>query len=214
MRYRHFIDFHKGITFVYILLLIWYFDAFNNQTIWVYLGLHGTYGILWVLKSRIFPDKSWDKKSSIAYGVLILFGLSMYWVSPWIIVSGYFYDITLDSIQSAPGWLISLSIFSFGLGVFLHFTSDMQKHTSLKLRSSALITEALFKKSRNMNYFGELLIYLSFASLSMHWIPFLILVIFILSVWVPNMKKKDKSLSRYDDFDEYKRKSNLFFPFF
>ena len=55
IKQKNFIDFHKGITFVYILFLIWYFDAFENQAIWIYLGLHGTYGILWVLKS--FP---WD----------------------------------------------------------------------------------------------------------------------------------------------------------
>ena len=96
MRHRHFIDFHKGITFVYILFLIWYFDAFENQVIWIYLGLHGTYGILWILKSKIFPDKSWDQKSSLGYGFLILFGLSMYWVSPLIIASEYFYDISSD----------------------------------------------------------------------------------------------------------------------
>lgn len=208
MKHRHFIDFHKGITFIYILFLIWYFDAYENQAIWIYLGLHGTYGILWVLKSRIFPDKSWNQKSSISYGVVILFGLSLYWVSPWIIASGYFYNIY------APGWLISLSIFFFGLGVFFHFSSDMQKHVYLKLRPSKLITEGLFQKSRNMNYFGELLIYLSFVLLSMHWIPLLILALFVLFVWIPNMKKKDNSLSRYDDFNEYKRKSNLFFPFF
>ncbi len=208
MRHRHFIDFHKGITFIYILFLIWYFDAYQNQAIWIYLGLHGTYGILWVLKSRIFPDKSWDKKSSISYGLVILFGLSLYWVSPWIIASGYFYNI------DTPGWLISLSIFFFGLGVFFHFSSDMQKYVYLKLRPSKLIREGLFQKSRNMNYFGELLIYLSFVLLSMHWIPLLILALFVLFVWIPNMKKKDNSLSRYDDFNEYKRKSNLFFPFF
>ena len=67
MKQKHFIDFHKGITFIYILALINYYDASSNITIWIYLGLHGTYGILWVLKSLIFPDKWEHYKSIIPY---------------------------------------------------------------------------------------------------------------------------------------------------
>ena len=209
MKHKHFIDFHKGITFLYILFLINFYNAFDNITIWVYLGLHGTYGMLWVLKSMIFPDKSWDEKASIGYGMLILVGLSMYWISPWIIVSGYFNE---GIMVEAPLILISSSIFLFGLGVFLHFSSDMQKYISLKINKGVLITENLFSRSRNINYFGELLIYLSFSILSLHWIPLLVLSLFILIVWIPNMIKKDKSLSRYENFDEYKNRSNMFWP--
>tara|TARA_B100001750_G_C15417749_1_gene551253 strand:- start:380 stop:1003 length:624 start_codon:yes stop_codon:yes gene_type:complete len=207
MKQKHFIDFHKGITFLYILILINCYDAFNNITIWIYLGLHGTYGILWVMKSLIFPDKSWEQKTNLIYGLTILFGLSLYWVSPWIIVSGYF---NAGQMVVVPNWLISIVIFLFGLGVFLHFSSDMQKYTALKLNPGNLISDGLFKKSRNINYLGELFIYLSFALLAMHWISILVLLIFILCVWIPNMIKKDKSLSKYAKFDEYKKNSRIF----
>ena len=207
MKQKHFIDFHKGITFLYILTLINCYDAFNNITIWIYLGLHGTYGILWVMKSLIFPDKSWEQKTNLIYGLTILFGLSLYWVSPWIIVSGYF---NAGQMVVDPNWLISIVIFLFGLGVFLHFSSDMQKYTALKLNPGNLISDGLFKKSRNINYLGELFIYLSFALLAMHWISILVLLIFILCVWIPNMIKKDKSLSKYPKFDEYKKNSRIF----
>ena len=207
MKQKHFIDFHKGITFLYILTLINCYHAFNNITIWIYLGLHGTYGILWVMKSLIFPDKSWEQKTNLIYGLMILFGLSLYWISPWIIVSGYFNG---GQVVTTPNWLISIVIFLFGLGVFLHFSSDMQKHTALKLNPGNLISDGLFKKSRNINYVGELFIYLSFALLAMHWIPMLVLSIFILCVWIPNMIKKDKSLSKYPKFDDYKKNSRIF----
>tara|TARA_Y100001968_G_scaffold74258_1_gene65692 strand:+ start:282 stop:914 length:633 start_codon:yes stop_codon:yes gene_type:complete len=210
MKQKHFIDFHKGITFIYILMLINFYSAFDNTTIWIYLGLHGTYGILWVLKSFIFPDKTWDQKTNFAYGLVILSGLSLYWISPWLIVSGYFNG---GDMIVAPNWLISIVIFMFGLGVFLHFSSDMQKHTILKTNPGTLISDGLFKRSRNINYFGELFIYLSFALLAMHWIPILILAVFMIIVWVPNMLRKDKSLSRYKEFEDYKNKSGMFFPF-
>ena len=207
MKQKYFIDFHKGITFLYILALINYYDAFNNITIWVYLGLHGTYGILWVMKSFIFPDKSWEQKTNLMYGLIMLFGLSLYWISPWIIASGYFNN---GAVVIVPNWLISIIIFLFGVGVFLHFSSDMQKYTALKLNPGHLITDGLFKKSRNINYVGEFLIYLSFALLSMHWIPLVVLVILIIFIWIPNMIKKDKSLSRHSDFNKYKSNSRIF----
>tara|TARA_X000001036_G_scaffold60274_1_gene50261 strand:+ start:7848 stop:8471 length:624 start_codon:yes stop_codon:yes gene_type:complete len=207
MKQKHFIDFHKGITFLYILGLMYFYSAFDNVAIWVYLGLHGTYGVLWVMKSMIFPDKSWEEDTGLIYGLVILIGLSLYWISPWIIVSGYF---TNGQMVVIPNWLISVVIFSFGSGVFLHFSSDMQKYTTLKLNPGQLITDGLFQKSRNMNYVGEFLIYLSFSLLSMHWLPILILAVFISAVWVPNMIKKDSSLSRYEGFAEYKRKTRIF----
>ena len=210
IKQKNFIDFHKGITFLYVLFLINWYSAYNNITICVYLGLHGTYGILWVLKSMIFPDKSWEIKTGFLYGLFILAGLSLYWISPWIIVSGYFNN---GNMVEAPMWVISGSIFLFGVGVFLHFSSDMQKYTALKLNPNNLIIDGLFSKSRNMNYFGELLIYLSFALLSMHWIPFIVLLFFIISIWVPNMIKKDNSLSKYEDFKNYKNKTRIFLPF-
>ena len=49
--------------------------------------------------------------------------------------------------------------------------------------------------------------------LAMHWIPMAALALFILLVWIPNMIKKDKSLSRYENFEEYQKNTNIFFPF-
>jgi protein-S-isoprenylcysteine O-methyltransferase Ste14 len=74
-----------------------------------------------------------------------------------------------------------------------------------------LITDGFFKRSRNTNYLGELFIYSSYAIFSAHWLSFV-----VLAFWVTNfffrMKKKDKSLSRYPEFEAYKRATGLIFP--
>ncbi len=57
---KYFINSHKGLTFLAILALIAWFGRWDNVTAWVYLALHGTYGILWVLKSLVFPDRQWE----------------------------------------------------------------------------------------------------------------------------------------------------------
>jgi protein-S-isoprenylcysteine O-methyltransferase Ste14 len=130
--------------------------------------------------------------------------LTLYWVGPWLLIT--------RGVE-APGWLMAVCIGMYGLGIFLHFTTDMQKYSSLKLEPEQLITDGLLARCRNMNYFGELLTYLSFALLSIHWLPLVILALFVGIVWIPNMLRKERSLSRYAGFSDYKERSRFFIPF-
>ena len=99
------------------------------------------------------------------------------------------------------------------MGIFFHFTADMQKYIALQLQPGRLIEDGLFGLSRNINYFGELLIYLGFGLLAMHWLPLLIITLFFSFVWWPNMRRKDRSLARYDAFPTYKKRTRMFIPF-
>ena len=110
-------------------------------------------------------------------------------------------------------YMYGICIFIYSIGVFLHFGSDMYKYTFLKFNPNKLIQDGMFKNCRNINYFGEFLIYSSFSLLAYHWIPFLVLGVFIILVWIPNIIKKEKSLSRYEEFKEYKNKSYIIIPY-
>jgi protein-S-isoprenylcysteine O-methyltransferase Ste14 len=203
VKQKHLIDAHKGVTFLAVLLLMAAYGQWHNPTAWVYLALHGTYGFLWVLKSRIFPDRQWEQPCSPGYALVILGGLTLYWIAPWL--------LTWRGVEAPPLYLaLCVSLYSFG--VFLHFAADMQKHTALKLRPG-LITDGLFARIRNPNYLGELLIYLGFGLLAMHWAPLAVVGLFIAVIWVPNMRRKDRSLSRFPEFAEYRRRTRLFIPF-
>ena len=202
MKLKYPINLHKGLTFIFVLSLMFYFNVFH-ESIWLYLALHGTYGILWIAKDLLFPDKQWDRKVSIGYGLFTFFGLTLYWISPLIIV----WKPQPLSPELMAG-VVTLNI----AGVFLHFGSDAQKYFSLKYNSGKLITEGFFKRTRNANYLGELMIYLSFALLSQHWVPILVIILFFSVVFVPNMVKKDRSLSRYTEFEVYKKSSGFFLP--
>jgi protein-S-isoprenylcysteine O-methyltransferase Ste14 len=203
MKQKHFIDPHKGVTALAVLAMIAVYDQWQNPTAWVYLALHGTYGLLWVLKGRFFGDRQWDEPAGLGYGLVILASLTLYWIAPWVLTSQ---DV------HAPPWYLGLCVSLYAFGVFFHFGADMQKHTSLKLRPG-LITDGLWSLCRNPNYLGELLIYLGFGLLAMHWAPLLVLALFIAVVWVPNMRRKDRSLARYPEFAEWKARTRLFIPF-
>jgi steroid 5-alpha reductase family enzyme len=201
VKIKHAINLHKGLTFVLILALMF---VYNNFTLapWVYLALHGTYGIIWLFKDRIYPDKQWQQEAPIAQVVFTFFLVCLYWIAPFILIS----SATIPSLPLVAA-AISINIF----GIFLHYASDAQKYYTLKYQRG-LITEGFFARCRNTNYLGEVLIYFSFALLTQHWLPFVILGVFVFGVFVPNMLKKDQSLSRYPEFAEYKNRSGLLFP--
>ena len=202
MKQKHFIDSHKGATPIAILILMYVYDNWQNTTAWVYFATHGTYGILWVLKSKTFGDRQWESPCGAPYGLFIWAGLTLYWIAPWLIIAGNL---------EAPPWWLGVAGMIFVIGVFYHFVSDMQKHVTLTLKKG-LFMDGLWARSRNPNYFGELLIYGSFSSLAMHWIPMAVLCLFVSVIWIPNMIKKDRSLSRYPDFETYKKQSGWMFP--
>tara|TARA_B100001287_G_scaffold255855_1_gene240277 strand:- start:172 stop:789 length:618 start_codon:yes stop_codon:yes gene_type:complete len=201
MKLNQVINLHKGLTLFIVLGMMFIYNNFSISA-WIYLSLHGTYGILWLLKEKIFPDPYFkDEINNITAFIGFIF-LGSYWVAPFILIS---------SQKDIPNALIAFCISINILGVFLHFASDAQKYFTLKLKKE-LIKDGFFKSIRNTNYLGELLIYISFSILSMSFIPFLILGIFFFLVFIPRMLKKDKSLSKYKDFKEYKSKSGLIFP--
>lgn len=204
LKLKYFIDSHKLSNAPVVLAMLLFYGATDNPTAWVYLGLHGSYGLLWVMKSRVFGDAQWEKPTNLGMGLATWGVLSLYWIAPWMIAS--------RGIR-APLWFLALSIAVFAAGVFFHFASDMQKHASLKAKPGVLVTDGLWSRTRNPNYFGELLIYVAFTSLALHWVPLAALGVVIAGVWVPNMLRKDASLSRYPDFAAYKARTKLFVPF-
>ena len=203
MKLNQVINLHKGLTaFVVIGLMLFY----KNYSIaaWVYLSLHGTYGLLWLLKEKIFPDPYFKEKINLITSFTGFIFLGSYWIAPFILIS---------SQRIVPTPIIAASISINIIGVFLHFASDAQKYFTLKIKKD-LIKDGFFKNIRNTNYLGEILIYLSFAILSMSLIPFVILTLFFFIVFLPRMIKKDKSLTKYDSFKKYKQISGLLLPKF
>jgi protein-S-isoprenylcysteine O-methyltransferase Ste14 len=201
MKLKHPINLHKGLTSIVVLGLM---VAYHNFSItpWVYLALHGTYGLLWLIKDAVYPDRQWEEEISIGLGIGTFLLLGAYWLPPFLLIS---------SSTTPPAPLIALAIATNIFGVMLHFVSDAQKHFTLKYRSG-LITEGFFESCRNTNYLGEILIYLGFAMLVQNWLAFLPLSAFIAGIFVPNMLKKDRSLARYPQFAEYQTNSGLLIP--
>jgi len=204
MKLKYYIDTNKFVIFIFILSMMAIYHQWKNPTAWVYLAMHGTYGLLWVLKSNFFPDASWERKTSLWFGLVSWFSLVLYWFPAWWIN----WKGTM-----APPWLLALAVSLNSFGTFFVFSSDMQKSTALKQHPGELITNGLFRLSRNINYFGEFLIYTAFAILPMVWFAFLPLAAFMITFWIPNMVRKDRLLAKLPGFPAYKENTRFFFPF-
>jgi protein-S-isoprenylcysteine O-methyltransferase Ste14 len=200
------INLHKFMSvFVVALLMI----GFKNYSLaaWVYLALHGTYGFCWLLKHFAFRDLKWDTKVTYGGAVFIFLLLATYWIAPYLLISG-----VLGANHPAPAnWLIALCISLFALGLTIMLASDCQKFFTLKSQKG-LITDGMFKYVRHPNYVGEMMVYASFALLVQHWLPWIVLAYWWITIFLVNMYNIEKSISRYPEWESYIGRTGMFIP--
>ena len=206
LRWAWVINFQKLLTPVYIALLMYWFSNYATVA-WVYLALHGTYSLCWLLKHVAFPDASWEKKVTFGGAAMILAILLLYWAFPYLLISG-----VLGPDHAAPSnALLTFCISLHTFGVVIMIASDAQKHFTLKYRPG-LINEGMFKYTRNPNYLGEMMLYAAYALLVQHWIAWTILIGVWLVIFLPNMLSKDLSLSRHQGWEAYRARSGMILP--
>ena len=106
------------------------------------------------------------------------------------------------------------SMINYIMGVVITIAADTQKNTFLKHVKTRpiLINDGMFARSRNMNYFGEMLLYSSFATVSNHWISYSIVLWAFLSVMPVRMIQKESSLKKKPGFKMYVREANFLIP--
>ena len=202
------INFQKTGTFFFLgLLMILYGQTATAS--WVYLALHGTYGLVWFLKDMAFPDPAWQHRIKIGGAInSFLFVLGPYWLFGWLLISG-----TSQANYPLPddAWFaLCISLCMFGSALMI--AADAQKYFTLRLKKG-LIQDGVHTYIRHPNYLGEIMIYASFALMAWHWLPVVVLAWVWGGVFAVNMVLKEASLSRHEGWSAYKRKSWWLIPF-
>jgi protein-S-isoprenylcysteine O-methyltransferase Ste14 len=201
------INFQKVGTFLFLGALMAWYDNFSTAA-WIYLGLHGSYGIAWFIKDMAFPDPGWQKRITIGGG-LVAFGsvLFWYWVFGWLLISG----VSQPDYPLSPGAWYAICISLCIVGSVIMIAADAQKYFTLRERPG-LITDGMFRHVRHPNYLGEMMIYGSFALMVWHWLPWLVLAWVWLGVFAVNMTMKEASLSRHPGWAEYRARTAWLVP--
>ena len=202
------INFQKGMTLVWVLVLMWWFDNFSIQA-WIYLILHGSYGIIWVIKDMVIPDRRWQTTITLGGALMaLLLVLGPYWVAPFLLISPVLGEY---HVGASPAWL-TVAVIMYAVGLPLMLLTDAQKYFTLKLRSE-LITSGMFRLVRHPNYLGEILIYGAFALIVWNWIPWAILAWVWLGYFTVNIIAIEHSLSRYKEWPDYKQRTWYLIPY-
>jgi len=201
------INFQKLGTFPFLGILIALYHN-TNTAAWIYLAMHGTYGLIWMIKDLAFPDPNWQKRITVGAGIAAFLGvLGWYWVFGWLLISG-----VARPIYPLPSYAwFSLCISLCILGSAIMIAADAQKYFTLRLKRD-LITDGMYRYIRHPNYLGEMLIYGSFALMVWHWLPFVVLTWIWGGFFAVNMTIKEARMSRYPGWAEYKKRSWWLLP--
>ena len=197
------INTHKILTPFVVFGLMLFYDNFSLPA-FIYLALHGSYGLCWAFKHFTFPDFKWETKVTFSGALFTFILLGTYWIAPFLLISRPVASVV-------PDWFLAFCIALHTLGVVIMMSADCQKHFYLQNRK-ALITEGVFRYSRHPNYLGEMMVYSSYALLVQHWFPWIVLAYWWLSVFLVNMIIAESSLSRYPEWESYKKKTSFLIP--
>ena len=202
------VNFQKCGTFFFLgALMAWYGNT--STAAWIYLALHGGYGLVWLLKDMTFPDPSWQERVTIGGGInAFLFVLGPYWLFGWLLISG----VSKPHYPLPEPMWFCLCITLCLLGAVFMIAADAQKFYTLRVKRG-LITDGLHRYVRHPNYLGEMMIYGSFALMVWHWFPVLVLAWVWCGLFAVNMLLKEASMSRYPEWAAYKQRSWWLIPF-
>ena len=201
------INFQKCGTFFFLGFLMWYY---RNDSIaaWVFLAMHGSYGLAWFIKDMAFPDPGWQTRITIGGGIFAFIGvLGWYWVFGWLLISG----ASQPDYPLPDGAWFALCISLLITGTVIMIAADAQKYFTLRERRG-LITDGMYRYVRHPNYLGEMMIYGALALMVWHWLPFLVLAWVWLGLFAVNMVMKEASMSRYPEWSGYRARSWWLIP--
>ncbi|EQC28230.1 hypothetical protein SDRG_14054 [Saprolegnia diclina VS20] len=199
---RKLLNAQKAATVVVLPLLMWYFGNWSTPA-YLHLANHGTFGVFWVVKDVVTPDKVWAAYMTLPSALLGVLVLSADWAADYCIIANH--------VEPAPG-LVGFCTALHTTGLTLLMCTDTQKYFVLRSSPGVLFTDGYVKWSRNPNFLGKLLVYLSYAVLADHWFPYAMLTFMTLFVMLSHMILKDISLAKKPGGEAYLARTGLLLP--
>ncbi|WP_017318140.1 DUF1295 domain-containing protein [Mastigocladopsis repens] len=172
----------------------------------IYLCLHISYCLWWLVEQWLFPQRQQIFNQRMgAFGLLFtLLSVGIFYSLPGYLA--FVNPVPLSMTTTA----VALSLYIFGS--LINATADVQKLTA-KQFGAGLVRDGIWRFSRNINYFGDLLRYLSFSVVAgspwAYLVPGYVLVIYL---WLISQKEQSMP-QKYPDYADYKQSSARLIPF-
>ena len=120
------VNLQKSLTIIIMYLLMRYFNNYSKGA-YIYLSLHGSYGLIWLLKDMTFPDKSMHVKTCFLPACALITLLLLYWCIGFEMMYGL-------GIQEPSNGRIFSCFFIYSFGLIFMLCTDLQKYLILKYK--------------------------------------------------------------------------------
>jgi hypothetical protein len=67
-----YINAHKALVIPVVLGLMWFYENWSTEA-FIYLSIHGTYSLLWLVKEATYPDRRFEEPQPLWIGTLFIF---------------------------------------------------------------------------------------------------------------------------------------------
>ncbi len=195
----------KAVTIALLITLAIGFGVKDMRQV-IYLCLHISYCLWWLLEQGIYPQRKqlFNKPISIMGFISILGFVGIFYTLP-----GYL-AFTNPLPLSFIAVTIALPLYTFGS--LINASADVQKMTA-KQASIGLVSDGIWRFSRNINYFGDLLRYLSFAVISGSLWAYLVPGAIAL-LYIQRLTQKEQTMGeKYPGYTAYQQSSTRLIPF-
>jgi hypothetical protein len=109
MKVITYINAHKILVPPVVVALMWFFNDGSTDA-FIYLSLHGTYSLLWLMKSALYPDRRFEAIVPLKIGLPFIFlPLAGYYLAPYLLIS--------RRVTLAP-WVIGACLSIYTIGIF------------------------------------------------------------------------------------------------
>lgn len=172
----------------------------------IYLCLHVGYCLWWLLEQWFYPQRRriFSEPVSFVGAIFTLLFVGIFYALPGYLA--FINPLPLSLTTSA----VALPLYIFGS--LINASADVQKITA-KQSGVDLVRDGIWRFSRNINYFGDLLRYLSLSVLAgspwAYLVPGAIALLYLQRIG----QKEQSMAEKYPDFPAYQKSSARLIPF-
>jgi len=173
----------------------------------IYLCLHISYCLWWFLEQWFYPQRRQQLFSELIS--FSGFSFSLLFIGIFYALPGYL-AFTNPLPLSLVATAAALTLYIFGS--LVNASADVQK-TTAKQQGAGLVSDGIWRFSRNINYFGDLLRYLSFSVIAGSAWAYLVTGAIVLLYLQRINQKEQVMVTKYADFPAYQRASARLIPY-
>ncbi|OLP18867.1 steroid 5-alpha reductase [Leptolyngbya sp. 'hensonii'] len=196
----------KILTSVILITCGFYFGVQDLRQV-LYLCLHLSYCSWWLLEQWLYPlrrQQIFTEPAGSGEFMVLLLMVGLFYALPGFLAFTNPEPLSLITVA------IALPLYIFGN--LFNACADTQKLTA-KQYGAGLVQDGIWRFSRNVNYFGDLLRYVSFSIVAGSPWAYLVPVT-ILLLYLQRIAQKEKAMAeKYEDYAAYQKSSTRLIPF-